>query len=295
MRKYTSKSDKVKMYSEKYNLKEEEVHRILSEHEALLTLDELKIKYDCDTLGQIPDWITEEELDLMIWRAVHSVFDSRYENWTTREDLHGELQVFIRQRFHLYDSHGHIKVAIINRLKSMLDEHIWRSKHFDKSLDDLIYAKDKDKPLPYSEFIPDENTEMIDSEILSDIKSVKNKDVRDLLVVTGYLLSNISCLKPMYNEVLTTCSDQVKNNLVALTERMNFNDEILRDKLDGIENPNKAKTVKIQDIISAMNFNETETYKEQVTKRALHKVLPSSPTEALQELQYYMNNTYFVY
>ncbi len=46
MRKYTSKAQKTIMYAQKYNIKEEEVKRILSEYEDLLTLEELKIKYD---------------------------------------------------------------------------------------------------------------------------------------------------------------------------------------------------------------------------------------------------------
>ena len=55
MRKYTSKKQKTKMYAEKYNMEEEEVNRILSEYEDLLTLDELKIRYDNPNIGILPD------------------------------------------------------------------------------------------------------------------------------------------------------------------------------------------------------------------------------------------------
>ena len=47
---YTSKTQKIVKYSEKYNLSEERISYILNTHEDLLTLDELKIKYDILTL-----------------------------------------------------------------------------------------------------------------------------------------------------------------------------------------------------------------------------------------------------
>ena len=60
MRKYTSKSQKIDLYSAKYNISKEEVNRILSEHEDVLTLEELKIKYDNPDIGKLPEWLSEE-------------------------------------------------------------------------------------------------------------------------------------------------------------------------------------------------------------------------------------------
>lgn len=297
MRKYTSKSDKIKMYSEKYNMSEDEIYRILTEHEALLTFDELKIRYDCPTLGKIPEWITEDELDLMIWNCVHKIFDERYSSWTTREDLHGELQVFIRERFHLYNSHGHIKVAIINRLKSMLDERIWRSKHFTRSLDDVVTSSNEDDGINFGYFIEDPKANDNDKLIIKDIMSIKNESVRDLLIVTGYLVSNISCLEDLYNEVLNRCSDDVKDKLVELNKRIEYNDNLAEMKSQGlVATTTKTKSLKIQDIISAMNFNLNlkGTYKESKTKRYGYKVSACTPNESLSELQYYLTATNFI-
>ena len=44
MRKYTSKSQKIDLYSAKYNISKEEVKRMLSEHEDVLTLEELNLE-----------------------------------------------------------------------------------------------------------------------------------------------------------------------------------------------------------------------------------------------------------
>lgn len=104
MRKYTSKSDKVKMYSEKYGKTKEEVYRILTEDDCMLTLDELKIKYDDEYLEIWPDWIDPSQYDLIIWNSVHQMYDYRYSWWISEEDLHQDLWLWLRFRINQFNS-----------------------------------------------------------------------------------------------------------------------------------------------------------------------------------------------
>lgn len=104
MRKYTSKSDKVKMYSQKYGKTSEEVHRILTEDDCMLTIEELKIKYDNLDLCKWPDWLDPNQFDLIIYNTVHQMYDYRYSWWISEEDLHQDLWLWLRLRIKQYNS-----------------------------------------------------------------------------------------------------------------------------------------------------------------------------------------------
>lgn len=104
MRKYTSKSDKINMYSQKYGKTKEEMYKILTEDDCMLTLEELKIKYDDSLLDEWPDWLDYGQYDLIIWNTVHQMYDYRYSWWISEEDLHQDLWLWIRLRIRQYNS-----------------------------------------------------------------------------------------------------------------------------------------------------------------------------------------------
>ena len=215
MRDYTSKSQKVEMYAEKYNLPREEVHRILSEHEANLTLDELKIKYDDPNIGQLPQWLIDEggydALQQYIETGVKSKFDFRWSSWTTIEDLVSYMWEFILKRIHTYNTRSHIISAVKNRMVWLWRENFGRGSYFKMSLQDEYGRNDEGTPCTYGDIMEaPKDTEITD--LIEMIDSVYDEATRGLLVIVGYL-NGIKELEPYYNKVVNGQNLEVQEKL----------------------------------------------------------------------------------
>lgn len=296
MRAYTSPSEKIEKYSVKYGKSKEEIHRILTENEALLTLDELKIKYDDPNLGILPDWLSEEDFDLMIWKSIHTLFDQKYSYWTTKEDLHSDLYIFLKERMKLYKNKAYLKTAAMNRLRWLLKQQILRSQYYDIELDAQVCTSDDNTSrTTYSEVIP--ATQYLEEEVefLNTIRDIKNESVKHFLIATGYLIANIACLRPMYIELLRVSDDEIKANFSALEERLNTNDLITARKSEEETTTRKTRCakLKLQDIVRALKLNIEEETITKINKKTgaesqIIKYHKTSPLDVLDELKYYI-------
>lgn len=257
MRNYTSKSQKVDLYSQKYNLSKEEVYRILSEYEDILTLDELKIRYDNPDIGVLPDWLLEEELDSMIWNTVHQMYDTRFSSWTTKDDLHSDLQLFVRKNSNKFRNHAHLKTCLVNRLKTLLDERSWRGKYYENSIDEEeTYTDSNTTKYKYEKFMIADTKDKDDLELILKIKSIKDEKIRNLIIVTGYLICNISCLRKEYLNLLRTSEDSIKENLKILEDTILHNDEIDRKRIDKVPLQSvRKKTLNVVDVMRALKLS----------------------------------------
>lgn len=257
MKKYTSKTDKVAMYSKKYNMKEEDVYRILTEHEDVLTLDELKIKYDNPNIGKLPEWLSEEELSNMIWNTIHHYWSQIFEQRMSKEELFSEHQEYIRKKIGLYENHHHIKAALVKRMMTLANEYTRKGKYYLGSTDE-VFDSDNQGAVRYKYEIPvSQDTEIENSMLLNKIRGVKNKEVRNLLILTGYLICNIDDLRKDYLELLRSYDKDIQHNIKELEAVVLRNDQIDRDRIDQIKVKEKRKNLKITDLIKATKFNET--------------------------------------
>lgn len=260
MRDYTSKSQKVEMYAEKYNLPREEVHRILSEHEANLTLDELKIKYDDPNIGQLPQWLIDEggydALQQYIETGVKSKFDFRWSSWTTIEDLVSYMWEFILKRIHTYNTRSHIISAVKNRMVWLWRENFGRGSYFKMSLQDEYGRNDEGTPCTYGDIMEaPKDTEITD--LIEMIDSVYDEATRGLLVIVGYL-NGIKELEPYYNKVVNGQNLEVQEKLSHyLRQYIEKQDElILKDQNKQFEEGHKKpRRIALKDIIKATGYN----------------------------------------
>lgn len=256
MRNYTSKSQKIDLYSQKYNLSKEEVYRILSEYEDILTLDELKIRYDNENIGVLPEWLLDDELDSMIWNTIHQMFDTRFSSWTTKDDLHSDLQLFVRKNSNKFRNHAHLKTCLINRLKTLLDERSWRGKYYENSIDEEdTYSDSNSTKYKYEKFMVSDTKEQDELELVMKINSIKDEKIRNLIIVTGYLICNISCLRKDYLQLLRTSEQSIKQNLKLLEDKLFDNDEIDRKRIDKVSMPSiRKKSLNIVDVMKALKL-----------------------------------------
>lgn len=276
MRKYTSKSQKIDLYSAKYNISKEEVNRILSEHEDVLTLEELKIKYDNPDIGKLPEWLSEETLDLMIWKTVHQYWSPLFQQRMTKEELYSEHQEYIRKKINLFENVHHVKAALVKRMLFLVDEYTRKGKYFLGSTDEQLPADNLYGSVRYKYELPIEDTKNIESDLfIEQIRNIKNKSIKSLLIITGYLLCDITEFRKDYIEILRSSDEEVKMNLQKLEETLEHNEELDLMKYSNIVVTERKKSINIKDIIKALRLNIIDNKKEKVDN-------------TLEEIRYYL-------
>ena len=276
MRKYTSKSQKIDLYSVKYNISKEEVNRILSEHEDVLTLEELKIKYDNPNIGKLPEWLSEETLDLMIWKTVHQYWSPLFQQRMTKEELYSEHQEYIRKKINLFENVHHVKAALVKRMLFLVDEYTRKGKYFLGSTDEQLPADNLYGSVRYKYELPIEDTKNIESDLfIEQIRNIKNKSIKSLLIITGYLLCDITEFRKDYIEILRSSDEEVKMNLQKLEETLEHNEELDLMKYSNIVVTERKKSINIKDIIKALRLNIIDNKREKVDN-------------TLEEIRYYL-------
>lgn len=276
MRKYTSKSQKIDLYSAKYNISKEEVNRILSEHEDVLTLEELKIKYDNPDIGKLPEWLSEETLDLMIWKTVHQYWSPLFQQRMTKEELYSEHQEYIRKKINLFENVHHVKAALVKRMLFLVDEYTRKGKYFLGSTDEQLPADNLYGSVRYKYELPIEDTKNIESDLfIEQIRNIKNKSIKSLLIITGYLLCDITEFRKDYIEILRSSDEEVKMNLQKLEETLEHNEELDLMKYSNIVVNERKKSINIKDIIKALRLNIIDNKREKVDN-------------TLEEIRYYL-------
>lgn len=276
MRKYTSKSQKIDLYSAKYNISKEEVNRILSEHEDVLTLEELKIKYDNPDIGKLPEWLSEETLDLMIWKTIHQYWSPLFQQRMTKEELYSEHQEYIRKKINLFENVHHVKAALVKRMLFLVDEYTRKGKYFLGSTDEQLPADNLYGSVRYKYELPIEDTKNIESDLfIEQIRNIKNKSIKSLLIITGYLLCDITEFRKDYIEILRSSDEEVKMNLQKLEETLEHNEELDLMKYSNIVVNERKKSINIKDIIKALRLNIIDNKREKVDN-------------TLEEIRYYL-------
>lgn len=256
MKKYTSKTDKIAMYSKKYNMKEEDVYRILTEHEDVLTLDELKIKYDNPNIGKLPEWLSEEELSNMIWNTIHHYWSQIFEQKMSKEELFSEHQEYIRKKIGLYENHHHIKAALVKRMITLANEYTRKGKYYLGSTDE-VFDSDSNGTVRYKYECPVyQETDIENSILINKIRNVKHIEIRNLLILTGYLICDIDELRKDYLKLLRSYDVDTRHSIRELEQIVLNNDKLDRDRIDKISRKEKRKNLKIIDLIKATKFNE---------------------------------------
>ena len=253
MRKYTSPKQKIEDYIIKYNISREEAEKIVKSPNNLLNLEELKIKSGVDHIGELPDWITEEQLSNIIWAQVHSIYNKNYEyykTWIEKEDLYMQLQIDIRILIYNLQNFRELKTIIINDIKTITNTHIRRQKYFQQSLDNTVYT-DNDV-MTYADIISDNNSSIDNSDtmLLNKILNIKDTTTRHILISIAYLYCNISIFRQSYLDMLKELDEDKINKLNNLDNLIMERDKMERDLLDKKPINKKVKKVRVNNIVS---------------------------------------------
>lgn len=283
MRNYTSKSQKIDLYSEKYGLPKEEINRILSEHEDLLTLEELKIKYDNPAMGVFPAWLKYEDLENMIWKTIHSMWSITLQYmYESKDELFNDLYLYTCIKSNLWLNHNHLKGSLVFRVQTLIDNHLRKAKYWKGSIDEKKSEDDDEVRYRYDPYIAFEDTEEATAfNLIEKINSVKDESIRNILIITGYLICNIDSLRGEYLKLLNKCNASVKTSIKKLEQLQFMNDELDRLKIENNPMPVRKERITVVDIAKAL---QSDTILPECNKITLKKLTNYFHQNNLMEL-----------
>lgn len=277
MRKYTSPTETANKLAKIYNKTPEEIYNLRKQHDCMLTVEELKIKYNNPNMEQLPDWITEPELQELITKCINS-FCKKYKDWfdkyLDKEDVFIELYLFARKKIHTWKNKAMACTSLKNQLHSIIYFAGRNDNMFHIKLEQKVNTTEEDEGTELIQFIPSVDECSEERMFLSNIQSIKDEELRNLLIVTGYLIANISCLHNMYLDLLNTSPEQIKQNIELLEQKLMRNEKILNTRIETGEIIGKRKNLSVQDVVKALELNKQEVFIDEDATKLKKKIIP---------------------
>lgn len=237
-----TEKDRIKTCIEKYGYSEEEATRIVKENNYQLNIDELRAKFDYPELGKkYPEWLDPVDHYKMCCTTVRQMYNSNFARICTTEELAHTLFVNSTLKLNTLNTHQHLKSALVTMAMTICRDGMRRQKYWsDSSLDDSF---DENGNLTNYERIvaKDDDKEAIDC--LTAIMSIRNREVRELLILCGYIIGRIEAFREQFINIVNNSDFVNREALVELLEEIKHNDDVdvLRKETKGL----KMKKTKI--------------------------------------------------
>lgn len=265
--------DRIKLCKEKYGLTEEEATRIVKADNCLLNIDELRVKYDYPDLGRkYPDWLSPIEHYKMCCATVRQMYNNNFERICTPEEMASILYIKSSIKLNTLKNHKHLKAALVTMSMGICRDGMRRQKYWNnKSLDDTVV----EDGIPMYETIVSKDNEREEQECLNAVKSIKNREVRELLIIAGFIIGRIGYFEKEFMDIVNNSKYVDKTKLIELLEQVVKNDEL---------DMKRASNIKV---------------KERKIKITMKSVLEAYKTDldtisARQEIGYYLMSTGFL-
>lgn len=325
------KQEKIAKYMAQGLTKEQAERLITYGQNQYLTLQELSIKYDNPNLltGKYPDWITGEKLYSVCQKVASQKYDTNKFQFSqlTKEDLEIELFIWATIRIYKFKNEQALKFGLSNRIKNILrqatkkevegikkeqatEEQIKACEKFDRingnpylvgSLNNTLTNQSSDVST-FEDVIGTMDKEQEKLYILDTIRTIKNKGIKRIVIIAGYLLADLDELEQDFRNIIQTCSDTEKENLQHLCEQQLQYEDYIWNRTNSQQDKRKKKLYKpvsLIDIIEAFDIQHQldtidaytyNTHDIQVTyksKKAKHNLA----LDILENLKYYLVNS----
>lgn len=270
-----SEKDRINTCVEKYGLDIEEATRIVKEDNMLLSVEELRMKFDNPMLGkEYPEWLTPIDHYKMCCATVRQMYNGNFAKICGPEDLASTLFINSSIKMNTFKNHQHLKSGLVTMAMTICRDGMRRQKYWaDQTLDAPI-GENYEELTNYDRIVADDK-EQETREYLNAILSIKNREVRELLILAGYIVGNIDGFKAAFEEI-TANSDYIdRTGLVELLDTIMRNEEI-----DRIRKEDKTQKLK----------------KTPITLKSILKIYKTDLdiTSARVELGEYLMNTGFL-
>lgn len=239
----------VKICVNKYGLSQEEATRIATTDNILLSIEDLRYKYDDMKIGtSYPDWITPEEHFKMCYATVCKKYygdDTLTKDFYSIEDVVMDLFVHSAIHIHSYKDKYQLNGLLLCKMRNLLrdktreagcyyetydweDENITKSNVFDT-------GNKYNKAVKYG-FVSKETADI--TTLVLTVESIKNDRVKGILLICGYFLADIQeFLQPLVT-YYNASTDIIKNKIYDLGRDDRFFCEAIKKEVNTTDKVN---------------------------------------------------------
>lgn len=242
------KIDKINRCKNKYGYSIEDAIRIVESDDIMLSLDELRAKYDDDKIGtEYPEWISPITHYEIVCEIVGAMYKRFKYTWSTYEDILHTVYLQSLIKLHRNNSIVEFRITILNICKNLIRDYYICDKYVsDEYIDTVLDSTG------YITIDSDSNpVEESNSELIKAILSIHNETIRNLLILCGYFIADISELKCEVDKIYSRENKTVQKRLLVLLDR--------HKRLE--QNITKTKKITFKSICVTLRINESEVSK----------------------------------
>ena len=203
---------------EKYGLSRDDATRIATTDNEILTLDDLRYKYDDVCIGKdYPDWITPEEHLKMCYAVVWSRYNKGFFWYNSCDDVAHDLFVYSLLHINKYSNKFQLNGLLLCRLKNLIrdyartfNSHIMMSDLEGEYEDDICSNK---SPMSMCAYIRDDKDM---AELVDTVLSIRNEKIKGILILCGYFVADIQEFLPLLVDYYNSSAQRVKDKVYDL-------------------------------------------------------------------------------
>lgn len=254
-----TEKDRIETCINKYGLSEEEATRIVKESDDLLNIEELRMKYDYPELGiKYPEWLTPIEHYKMCCATVKSMYNSNYASICTPEEMASILYVKSSVKLKQIHTFQHLKVGLVTIAMNLYRDNSRRQKYWsDKTLDTELETKDGSVMTGY-DVIVSRDKEDEEMKCLLSVKSIKNREVREILILCGFIIGGLESFRNDFIDIVSN-SDLIKRDaMIELMEKVKHNEDAELEKQNNKSAKVKKHRINFKAILKCINTDMDE-------------------------------------
>ena len=246
-----TEKDRISTCINKYGLSEEEATRIVKEDNVLLSIEELRVKFDNPDLGkEYPEWLTPLDHYKMCCATVRQMYNGNFAKICTPEELASTLYINSSIKLNTFKNHKHLKSGLVTMAMTICRDNMRRQQYWSNQSLDTPCSEDE-KISCYDKVVAKEN-EREARECLNAVMSIKNREVREILILTGFIVGNIAEFGDEFQKIIQNSDLIDRTELVKLLEQLNDNDEIDRMKVEKQKSIKRKVSITLKSILKIM-------------------------------------------
>lgn len=247
-----TETDRINTCIEKYGLSEEEARRIVKEDNMVLTVEELRMKFDNPDLGKCyPEWLTPIEHYKMCCATVRQMYNGNFAQICTPEELASTLFINTSIKLNTFKNHKHLKAGLVTNAMRICRDNMRRQKYWSgQSLDDTVSSNSSQTVY---DTIVAKDIEKEESDCLNTVLSIKNREVREILILAGFIIGGINSFELEFKKILLNSDLIDRSKLIELLDTLDSNDKIDWKKLDDKKFKAKKTKITLKSILNVVN------------------------------------------
>ena len=221
-----TEKDRINTCINKYGLSEEEATRIVKECDDLLNIEELRMKYDYPELGiEYPEWLTPIEHYKMCCATVKTMYNGSYASICTPEEMASILYVKSSVKLKQIHTFQHLKVGLVTIAMNLYRDNSRRQKYWsDKTLDAETETNDGSVMTGYDVIVA-KDKEREEKECLLAVKSIRNKEVREILILCGFIIGGLESFRTDFIDIVSNSELVNRDAMIDLMEKIKHNED----------------------------------------------------------------------